>query len=474
MPLEKAFIAELDGDTEIDRFAVQFNPTTLRLTLANRVEGGNTRGKEVRQNLGPSSTTLSMDLVFDTADEGTSAEPVSVRRKTEKLEKFLVPKGTGEQQGAPPRIQFTWGDLTIQGVVESLSVDFDHFAANGYPLRAKVALSIKGQERDRELTSIQDSRSGAPAPGGSGRGGVGGGGGSLGIGLGASGSIGLGLSANIGVALGGESAGQFAARMGVDPAAWRGLDFGVESSLSLSAGVEIGFNPNLTASAGLGVTVGVEAGVSASLESSFGLTTNNSVNAVAGVGVGTELASGFALSSAGGVTAAIEAVQVAKIDQAEQHTRAAFKTPAKPAAPAPVQNQVSPLDVPASTSAKPQLPEQKHTPLVMTGLPPASAQLTAPPAPRLPRADARASSFCFGVPLRPTVGAAADRRAQTINGDVAVKPKVASGDPPTTSDPTKPAWVALPSRDLSRQVADKAQRRIRPLRPCGCSGRCGH
>src|SRR6185312_9712091 len=105
MPLEKATIAELEENgKEKNPFFVQFNPTTLRLTLANRVEGGDTLGKVVREHLGPSSTTLSVDLVFDTADEGTTSAPVSVRKKTGQLEKFLVPKGTGNQEKVPPRI----------------------------------------------------------------------------------------------------------------------------------------------------------------------------------------------------------------------------------------------------------------------------------------------------------------------------------------------------------------------------------
>jgi hypothetical protein len=442
MPLEKATICEINGkDQEVGRpFPVQFNPTTLRLSLSNRVEGGETRGKEVRQNLGPSSTTLSLDLVFDTADEGTSANPVSVRDKTRRLERFLVPTGTGSQQGAPPRIKFAWGDLIVMGVVESLTVDLEHFAANGAPLRAKVSLSIKGQDRDRELTSISDNRSGAPPPGGAGGGGLGSSGGSFGSGVGISASIGLGLSANIGVAFDGESAGEFAARVGVDPAAWRGLDIGGQNPLSLSAGVEVGFSANLTASTGLGVTVGVEAGVSAPLEASFGLSTNTSVNAVRGVGAGAELAAGFALSSAGGVGAAIDAVKLAKIEQAEQQTRASFKTPPKP----------TPAVATSTVGAQPKPPEQKHTPLVRTGLPTVSAQQAAQPAPRLRPVDARASSFGFGVPLRPTVGEAADRRAEMIRGDVSVKPKIGTGDPPTTSDPTKPAWIALPIRAVSR------------------------
>ena len=433
MELQKAKIAELDdNDEEKDSFSVQFNPTTLKLTLTNRVEGGESQGKQVRQHIGASSTTLNLDLVFDTADEGTTEEPRSVREKTKQIEKFLIAKGKGKQENAPPRIRFTWGDLIVEGVVESLTIDFEHFAPNGVPLRAKVPLAIKGQDREKELKGNDDSRAGASAPGSAGAGlGFGasasfGFGASVGIGIGASVGIGFGASASVDVALGGESAAEFAARVGVDPAAWRGLQIGGESSLSLSAGVEVGFDTNLSASTGLGVTVGVEAGTKAPIEQSFGLATTTSTNKVT---------SGFALSSAGGVRAAIESVQSAKNETAQVKAREAFKAPVLSSGPAP----------------QPKSPEQARPPLTRTGLPGPSAQQAALPAPRPPRADPRASSFGFGVPLRSTIGAAADRR----------------GEPPLTHDPTTPSWVALPARDPNRTGADKLSK------PCGCAG-CKH
>ena len=471
MELQKAKIAELDdNDEEKDSFSVQFNPTTLKLSLSNRVEGGETQGKQVRQHLGASSTTLNLDLIFDTADEGTTENPRSVREKTKQLEKFLIAKGKGKQENAPPRIRFTWGDLIVEGVVEGLTIDFEHFAPNGVPLRAKVPLAIRGQDREKEIKA--DSRKGAPGPGGAGAGlgfgasaslGLGasvgiGIGASVGIGVGASVGVGFGASASVDVALGGESAAEFAARVGVDPAAWRGLQIGGGSSLSLSAGVEVGFDANLNASAGLGVTVGVEAGTKASIEQSFGLSTSTSMNAVTGVGVGAQLASGFALSSAGGVRAAIESVQSAKNESAELKARTAFKAPVMSGAPTP----------------QPKSPEQSRPPLTRTGLPGPSAQQAAPPAPRPPRADPRASSFGFGVPLRSTIGAAADRRAESVHGAVAIRPKVASSEPPLTHDPTTPSWVALPARDPNRTGADKLQGKLHPAQPCGCAGRCKH
>lgn len=479
MELQKAIITELDGDTEKGSFPVQFNPATMRLTLTNQVEGGQSQGKQVRQHIGASSTTLNLDLIFDTADEGTTDNPRSVRAKTRQLERFLVAKGEGQQENAPPRIRFTWGDLIVEGVVESMTIDFEHFAANGVPLRAKVPLSIRGQDREKEIKGKDDSRKGASAPG-SAAAGPGGGGGfgagfgasvgvSAGVGFGASAGVSLGASASVGVALSGESAGEFAARVGVDPAAWRGLQLGNENPLSLSAGVEVGFDVNLNASAGLGVTVGVESGTNVSVEQSFGLATSTSVNAVSGVGVGAQLASGFALSSAGGVRAALESVQSVKNASAEDKARAAFKAPEK----------TLPANVPAAlvsdtAAPQPKSPEQARSPLSRTGFPGPSAQQAAPSAPRPPRADPRASSFGYGVPLRSTVGAAADQRAESIQGAVSLKRRIESGDPPLTMDPTKPAWVALPARDANRNAADKLQGKVKPKRPCGCAGRCKH
>jgi hypothetical protein len=465
MKLEKATIAELEGKTPKNRFDVQFNPTSLHLALTNQPEGGQTHGKQVRQQLGASSTTLTLDLIFDTADEGTTENPVSVRNKTKQIERFLIPKGSGKESNAPPRIQFSWGDLVVEGIVETLTIDFDHFAANGVPLRAKVPLSIKGQDTKLELTKQKDERQGAPlardtSPARPGS------------------DPPSGAPPNSATALAGESAGEFAARVGLDPAAWRGLQLGGESSLSLSAGVEVGFDASLSASAGLGVTLGVEAGASVSLEASFGLEANAGINAVAGIGAGADLAAGFALSSAGGVSAALESVSAAKSQAAEQQARAAFKAPEKSLPPAGSQakqtsSAPATTTVVSATGAQPKPPAQKHTPLKSSGLPTVSAQQDAPAAPRVPRADPRSSSFGFGVPLRSTVGEAADRRAGSIRGDVAVKSKTISGDPPSTSDPTTPPWVALPSSNLSRQAADKTQRRFRPARPCGCSG-CKH
>src|SRR5438067_76602 len=174
--LEKARLSEVDSDrnkvpgTAVD---VQFNPTTLKLQLANHISDGDTRGNQVRQYTGTCSTTLSLDLVFDTADEGTTDAPRSVRERTAAVERFVLPAGKPGEKQVPPRVRFQWAELIIDGVIDSITIDLDHFAANGTPLRAKVAVSIKEQDASYQLLKAgpgANTAGGAPAAGGLGRG----------------------------------------------------------------------------------------------------------------------------------------------------------------------------------------------------------------------------------------------------------------------------------------------------------------
>jgi hypothetical protein len=297
--------------------------------------------------------------------------------------------------------------------------------------------------------------------------------------LGISGGLGIsvGVNAQFGVALGGESLPEFSARVGLDPTAWRGfstdISGGLSGDLSLEAGAEVGFSAGLNASAGIGVTLGAEAGVSASLEASFGLEANASIGAVAGVGVGADLAAGFSLSAGGGLNAALETVQIAKSQAAEQQTRRAFGAPPAGTVTA-TGGRAATNALPPAALPKPALPDQPRPPLTSTGLPSPSRQQSVAPAPLPPRADPRSVSFGFGVPLRSTVGEAATRRADSLLGGVSLRQQVGDGLPPASDDPTVPPWIALPSRDPARAAGDQLQKKLHPARPCGCSGRCRH
>jgi hypothetical protein len=476
--LEKAYVVEISDDPQprelSAHFPVQFNPTSLKLTISAGVTGS-TSGSQTRQSIGSANTTLTLELVFDTADEGTTDRPRSVREKTSEIERFVLPKA---QDQKPPRIRFHWGSLVIDGVVDSLTVDLDLFAVDGTPLRAKVGLSIK--EQNSKFIFLKagpgaNQKGDAPSP-------LAAVAGSLGVSAGLGVAAGLGVSAGVGIsagvnarfgaALGGESLPEFSARLGLDPTAWRGLSTdiagGLQGDLSLQAGAEIGFSAGMTTAGGLGVTLGAKAGVSASLEASLGLAPDPSLAVVAGVGAGAELSAGFLLSASGGVSAALETARIVTIQAAEQQTRQAFRAPPAGAA------TESTIFARRATPPKPAPPPQSRPLLSVTGIPTLSQQLSAPPAPALPRADPRARSFGFGVPLRPSFVEAVALRTDSPAGGGAVRRRQADGLPPSSQDPTTPSWVALPNGDLARKAADRLQGERRSLRRCGCIGACGH
>src|SRR3954454_20667857 len=152
MTLVKAILVKLkDNKPETedgDEIPVQFNPSSLKLTLSNKAEGGQSTARPQRQYTGNSSTELAFDLVFDSADQvGPDNEgPYNVRDRTAKIEQFVLAQGTGKDRKSPPRVMFKWGGLKIKGVISSLAIDFDLFASDGTPLRAKMGVSIKEQD----------------------------------------------------------------------------------------------------------------------------------------------------------------------------------------------------------------------------------------------------------------------------------------------------------------------------------------
>lgn len=482
--LAKATLEEIDATPEAktvgERVEVQFNPQTLKLALASRVEGADSKGKQVRQWIGKSSTSLSFDLHFDTADEGTTDQPVSVRGKTAMVERFVLPKANPTEKQATPKVRFQWSDLIFDGLIESLNVDFDLFASNGTPLRAKMSVTIKEQDAKYELGKSGPSANTAgnallPGQISFGPGSVGA---SLGGGAGAS----FDLSA---AALDGESAADFLVRNGVDPAAWRGVAAQVGGGLSLQGGVEVGFNADFSVSAGVGVSVGVEAGTRTSLEGAFGLRADPGQATSAGVALGGASSAGFALAAAGGVSAAIETVAATRTQSAAAAARRAFDAPAPP--PRSVSSTVAapgirtdlaqrPAPVGAALPAperitRPSLPEQPRSPLRLQGPVTSASSASTPSAPPPPRADVRAVAFGFGVPLRPRVGAAAELRTGALASRIPLRPHGRAADVLEPADPTLPPWTRLPP-DRVRAKADGEQQRNHPARPCGCGGGC--
>lgn len=233
--LRKARLAELmPGDRPTEKpgttIDVPFNPTSLRVQIANKTAGGQQAGAQARQRPGTGEMQVAFDLIFDVADQGGD-----VLQHTRMVERFVRPQGPEPGKEAPPRVLFEWGSFRVEGTMESANIDLDLFSPEGMPLRAKVAVTIKGQDPRWVYQS-------PPALPSTERGGAGTGGVNLpnGVAPGAPGTQGAkGLLDQVVQALPGESLAQLASRIGMAPAAWRAMAAGLSNPLQLALGQEV-------------------------------------------------------------------------------------------------------------------------------------------------------------------------------------------------------------------------------------------
>lgn len=143
---EKAFITNVDAGSV---FYVQFNPKELKLDeKAIWTDAGEQQADTplLTYEKGQAST-LNMDLVFDSTDDGSNCYDSHVK----KLRAFLstsveLTDDHGKKISRPPYLCFTWGTFNFDCVVESIGVQFLMFKPDGSPLRALVTLGLKQLE----------------------------------------------------------------------------------------------------------------------------------------------------------------------------------------------------------------------------------------------------------------------------------------------------------------------------------------
>lgn len=296
--LAKARLAEItatDNPTEVkdSSVPVQFNPTSLRVQIANKTAGGQQAGAQARQRPGTGEMQVSFDLVFDTADEaGEGGKAVDVLKKTADVERFVRPKSSKPGEEAPPRVLFEWGSFLVQGTMESANLDLDFFDAGGTPLRAKVAVTIKGQD-PRWTYQPQPAPSGANSASNPSAA-------QNGLPAGTPGTQGSAKAPDRVVqAMPGESLQQLAARNGLDPSAWRALADGLGNPLKLGLGQEVALPPGL----GQGVAAGHKAQGQDPARSNAQLPLVGAGSVPASAGPSARAMSGVADSASGGAAA---------------------------------------------------------------------------------------------------------------------------------------------------------------------------
>jgi hypothetical protein len=423
--------------------SVQFNPTTLRISRNNNVDrAGATVKTQAVQNPSVESAKLTFDLEFDTAEQLSGGNPVDVRLWTALVRQFVEPPKNKSGEPAPG-VQFAWGTLIFNGVVDQVTEELDYFAPDGTPLHAKVNVSITEQDFKYENQAGPAGRNDQSAsepgeqPPGT-----------------APGSMGSADPNRIVAAQDNESAQQLLSRLGLDPTAWRGAMNGLQSPLNLAAGLNISLGAEVNAGGGLGVSAQFAAdatvadvgsvinalgGAGETVAGSIGALASGSSGPTAGgsptsgssasgfsvsgpSGIGSSSTAGFTLSAAGGIETATRIVQSSLTGAATRAARSAF------AVPPPRRSSSSTTD---------------GTPGIV------------------PPADRRALTYAAGVPLQ-TQAYVPSQTAISAAGGVSLSARARPTELPTAG-PLTPPWVTPPDGDV-RTETDTAQRN-RDARP---------
>ncbi|MCI0576990.1 MAG: LysM peptidoglycan-binding domain-containing protein [Chloroflexi bacterium] len=218
----KAYLVEIENYTTdvtqkeegTHKVEVQFNPETLKLSFANQNTGGDQPNGGSAQNVGNLTSQLSVDLLFDTTEDGSD-----VREKTKEVARFMMPK-EGDTNRTPPRTRFQWGTFIFEGIIDGLGETLEYFSAEGVPMRAAISLTIKSDNIVFLIDKIKGAGRRRPAP-----------------------AEGIGATSPLNAARPGDSLQRLAGRAGLS-ADWKAIAGanGIDDPLRLPAGALINLN----------------------------------------------------------------------------------------------------------------------------------------------------------------------------------------------------------------------------------------
>jgi Contractile injection system tube protein len=257
---------KVNGEHDVE---VHFNPQTLKLSFANETKGGDQPGGGAKQFVGSGTSKLSVELLFDTTQDGSD-----VRKETERVAYFIQAQEqrNPDNKRVPPGISFEWGSFIFRGIVDSMQESLEYFSEEGVPLRATVSLGLSRQDIEFLFGKARKTGGGAPGLGG---------------------AVGAPGTAPLDPARSGDSVQRMAGRSGKS-SDWKAIAAanGIDDPLRLSAGTLLNMNVSAGASVGLGAGVGVGggisggAGISGSADVSVGAGLSGSAAVVAGGGFG--------------------------------------------------------------------------------------------------------------------------------------------------------------------------------------------
>jgi Contractile injection system tube protein len=241
--IEKAKLYHVTG--EIDRpersgdgISVMFNPTSLKVTLANSLkENERNSNSRAAQYVDKSSSTFTVELIFDSSDQYERRG--TVRKDVRKYSgvianEFMKPEAVGDEDVEPKRCMFVWGTFLFVGIMESFDETLDFFSWEGTALRSTVSIKMTESRFQFESEDAKRARRDTPR-------------------------------------LGRDNASPSQANTdaGQDEKNWRDTSMynGVESPRSPTSGLAV---PSASMSAGLSASVGASASFSAGASASLG------------------------------------------------------------------------------------------------------------------------------------------------------------------------------------------------------------
>ncbi|MEF2245396.1 CIS tube protein [Paenibacillus sp. IITD108] len=136
MALKKAMIW-IDRGHSTEQIDVMFNPTEYSMDASNEYSWQTVPGLSlpIAQFVSGESTSLNMDLFFDTYEAGTD-----VRQKTMQIAGLLE---VDKDLHAPPLCKFVWGTLQFKGVAVKVSQRYTMFLDSGLPVRATLKVTFR-------------------------------------------------------------------------------------------------------------------------------------------------------------------------------------------------------------------------------------------------------------------------------------------------------------------------------------------
>lgn len=145
----------------------QYNPKELQIDKAvpwQKHNKANANGLQL-EFTGAEGRTMSIDLLFDGYEEGTSIQDSVATLET--LATVRDPSSTKDEMRRPHHCVVIWGtvigggDHKFKCVIEQIQTKYTMFSPEGLPLRATVTLKLKEAER----LSMSDKGGGAKGGG---------------------------------------------------------------------------------------------------------------------------------------------------------------------------------------------------------------------------------------------------------------------------------------------------------------------